>query len=100
MNLPTVSLLPLYEGARECVRSGYCCKQAPCPFGTWNEEKHQCTHLVKGEDGRYECGIIEEIVTKPGWQFSPAFGAGCCSPMNTDRQKILRDRHDRTKSGG
>lgn len=73
-----------------CVRSGYCCKKAPCGFGDWNAEKTQCKHLETGTDGRYQCGIAAEIVKDPTWVFSPAFGAGCCSPMNSDRQGIIR----------
>ncbi len=84
--------LPLYPGAKPCVRSGYCCKQAPCAFGKWSELKHQCEHLQKDEEGRYECAIYDEIVDKPGWEFNPAFGAGCCSPLNSDRDKIEADR--------
>ena len=32
--------------ARPCVRSGYCCKQAPCPFGEWDRDKNQCKYLI------------------------------------------------------
>ena len=82
--------LPLYEGAKPCVRSGYCCKQSPCQFGQWNEEKHQCDHLVT-QNNQYHCNIADEIMSRPGWEMNPAFGAGCCSPFNTDRQEILKN---------
>lgn len=85
-----MTLLPLYEGAKPCVRSGYCCKKSPCQFGQWNEEKHQCDHLGI-ENGQYKCNIIDEIITKPGWEINPAFGAGCCSPLNSDRLRILKN---------
>lgn len=90
--------LPLYEGARMCVRSGFCCKQAPCPFGTWSEEKHQCIHLQF--NGKYECGIFDEIVNRSQkeWEIAPAFGAGCCSPLNSDRQAIIRRMREATSS--
>jgi len=40
---------------------------------------------------RYTCGIAEEIMTKPGWELSPAFGAGCSSTLfNADRDRIIR----------
>lgn len=87
--------LPLYPGARQCVRSGFCCKQGPCPFGTYDEVAKQCIHLKKDKDGRYECGIYEQIVGSPGWEFAPAFGAGCCSPFNEDRQRIIKEAIDR-----
>ncbi len=77
--------------AKMCVRSGFCCKQAPCGFGEWNAAKTQCMHLGTGVDGRYQCGIAEEIVKDSSWVVSPAFGAGCCSPMNSDRQRIIRE---------
>lgn len=69
-----------------CVRSGFCCKQAPCPFGKWNQAETQCAHLVGDRIGRYACGIHDEILGQPGADDCPAFGAGCCSPLNTDRR--------------
>ncbi len=69
-----------------CVRSGFCCKQAPCPFGKWDEEKKQCAYLEGSVIGRYACGIYDEILGKPGAELCPAFGEGCCSPLNTDRR--------------
>ena len=61
-----MTLLPLViiDGvtAKPCLRSGYCCKQAPCPFGTWDDEAHQCVHLQRGADERYQCGIADQIV--------------------------------------
>jgi hypothetical protein len=81
--------LPLYPGARPCVRSGFCCKQAPCGFGKWNDAKTQCAHLEHGTDGRYVCAIVDDIMKDPTWVVSPAFGAGCCSPMNLDRRQII-----------
>ena len=78
--------------AKMCVRSGFCCKQAPCGFGEWDAAKKQCKHLGQDDDGRYQCNIADQIVKDPTWVFSPAFGAGCCSPLNSDRQRIIRDR--------
>lgn len=78
-----------------CVRSGFCCKQHPCPFGEWDDAGEQCKHLL--EIGRlarntpvYECGIYSEIIDQPGAEISPAFGAGCCSPLfNHNRARII-----------
>jgi hypothetical protein len=77
--------LRLHPGAGPCIRSGWCCKQAPCPFG----EGKPCNHLVEIGGGRYECGIADWIVTQPGWEEAPAFGAGCCSSLNPDRARLL-----------
>ena len=77
-----------------CVRSGFCCKQSPCGFGKWNAAKTQCEYLVGDNPGEYSCGIAEQIVNSGDstWTLSPAFGAGCCSTLNTDRLRILRER--------
>lgn len=88
--------LPLYPGAKPCVRSGYCCKKAPCAFGTWDENLKQCKHLQKDVEGQYECAIYEEITGKEFWELNPAFGAGCCSPLNSDRQRIIQEAANRS----
>lgn len=84
--------LPLAEvdglKARPCLRSGYCCKQGICSFGEWDSAKGQCSHLGGEKPGEHYCMIAEYIVTCPGWDFSPAFGAGCCSPGNPDRKGL------------
>lgn len=74
-----------------CVRSGFCCKKAPCPYGEWNAEKTQCKELVGDRPGEYACGIIDRIKTYPGWEIVPAFGGGCSSTLfNPDRDAVLR----------
>jgi hypothetical protein len=83
--------LPLWPGAQSCVQSGYCCTVAPCPFGTWDAERHQCAHLAEPDTaGRRACAIYADILGKAGWELAPAFGAGCCSPLNSRRREILR----------
>ena len=73
-----------------CLRSGFCCKQAPCPFGKWDAGKHQCAFLEGDVPGNYRCGIYSEIVKDPRSGMSPAFGAGCSSTLfNDDRTKVL-----------
>lgn len=92
-------MLPLYEGAQPCVGSGFCCKKVPCPFGESKSPVDKgCIHLkeVEKKDGeqqqRYTCGIYSWIIKQPGWEFSPAFGAGCCSSLfNPDRDAIIRE---------
>lgn len=84
--------LAVEYGAQPCVRSGFCCKQAACGFGEYDQAGGQCKHLGRDDAGQYTCLIAEQIVQDPTWVISPAFGAGCCSTMNTDRQEILRSR--------
>jgi hypothetical protein len=80
---------------RPCVGSGLCCKTAPCPFGTWDQERRQCAYLEAAceVDGTtiYRCGHYETISRQPGANISPAFGAGCCMPLfNSNRARIVR----------
>lgn len=80
---------------RPCVRSGHCCKQGPCAFGTWDADKKQCAHLLVEREIApgveiHACAIHEKIVGQPGAEISPAFGAGCCQPLFNDaRNRIL-----------
>lgn len=75
--------------------SGYCCKQAPCPYGKAAPGARRCVYLVIWEQSdtetpRYRCEKYAEIQKQPGSWVSPAFGAGCTSPLgNTARQQIL-----------
>ena len=90
--------LPIFQS---CVGSWFCCHQAPCPFGSWDEEKHRCVHLVEitANDEiypRFGCGIYEQIIKLPGAEVAPAFGAGCCSSLfNPDREAIKRENEER-----
>lgn len=84
--------MPLWEGAVPCVHCGHCCKVRACGFGKWDREKERCAFLVKKDDGTYDCGKFEEIINGKdrSWRVAPAFGAGCCSTWNSDRQALLR----------
>ena len=73
-----------------CVRSGFCCKQSPCPFGEWDEQAKQCAFLEGDIPGGYACGKFDEIKDHPRAKESPAFGSGCCSGLNEDRLEILK----------
>lgn len=90
-----------------CVGSGFCCKRAPCPFGTWDDAAHQCASLVPwtgdaltdadGPVPRYRCAKHDEIVKHPLAHIAPAFGAGCCQPMfNVERNRIVRALRNRS----
>lgn len=85
-----------YARARPCVGSGFCCKQAPCPYGERDPVSGWCVHLVPWEGDtlgvpRYRCGRYEYIRARPFADVVPAFGAGCCSPLFNDaRDRIVR----------
>ncbi len=72
-----------------CIRSGYCCKQGPCPFGRWDEAAQQCAYLEGDTEGEYACGIYDEIIKHPDAALSPAFGTGCSSSLNPVRIRML-----------
>jgi hypothetical protein len=76
-----------------CVRSGYCCRQAICPFGEWDTGLQRCKYLAGSIPGRFSCDRYDEIVAGApgnGADLSPAFGAGCCSPLNSDRIALVQ----------
>jgi hypothetical protein len=78
------------------VRSGYCCKVRPCGFGeATSESDRACKYLEVEREVLgvpiYRCGRYEYIKAQPGWELSPAFGAGCSSTLfNTDRDRVIR----------
>lgn len=83
-----------------CVRSGFCCKKRPCQFGEVTSPTNLACRFLEQLPGeghpRYACGRYDYIIQQPGWEWNPAFGAGCCSPLfNTDRELILLE--DRLK---
>ena len=76
-----------------CLRSGYCCKKAPCPFGQpISIDNLGCKFLGGDSPGKYYCQKYDEIqagMPDNAADMSPAFGAGCSSPLNTDRLNLL-----------
>lgn len=80
-----------------CVRSGWCCRQVVCPFGTWDPELRQCAHLVGPGPGQYACGIHDQIAGQPHAKLVPAFGAGCHMPLNIDRAVVHLQEHGEIK---
>lgn len=81
-----------------CLASGFCCHQVPCTHGeSISPSEPACRFLVPWEvppgpalkAPRYRCGKAEEIMRDPTAHVTPAFGAGCCSPLfNEERQAI------------
>lgn len=78
-----------------CVRSGFCCKQAPCSAGEVTSETDQaCKFLEVDREVQgvliYRCGKHEEITARPGYGMLPMFGSGCSSTLfNEGRQRVL-----------
>ena len=82
--------LKLVKGAKECLRCGWCCKRCSCGHGKYVNAEWKCGNLVDNRDGTFSCGIHQGIIDLPPeeWIIIPAFGAGCCSPMNGDRKNL------------
>jgi len=93
-------LKELSEGMKiqPCVQSGFCCTQAPCTYGEWNEDKSACKHLSEpneiGQRGCEKYDWIKENV--PGYEYYPAFGAGCSSTIGNEmRQEVIKKLNKR-----
>ena len=94
--------IPLESKPRPCLKSGFCCTLSPCAYGEWNEDKSACKHLGAPNDiGQRDCGKFQWIIDNvPNWQFYPAFGAGCCSPIgNTIRNNIGKTIMSKKENG-
>lgn len=82
---------------RECYRSGFCCTKAPCPYGeSVSETEPRCKHLVVESEPAggvvlHACAIKDEIDKDPDSVWSPAFGAGCCSPLFNEQRARNRN---------
>ena len=69
-----------------CLRSGFCCKVSPCPFGSGIP----CVYLKGAKPGEYYCEKYDEIQKDSSAHISPAFGAGCTATLfNIDRDTLL-----------
>ena len=78
--------------ARPCIGSGFCCKQAmcivgvkvhglisgPCPSLVFDGERHWCGEVQKAQESKKQ-EMIDGL----------SIGAGCCSPLNSDRREML-----------
>ena len=73
-----------------CVRSGFCCRKSPCPFGSVDESLGYCKHLSFDERDVASCLNYSEIIKDKSSSFSPAFGFGCCMSLgNSYRDEII-----------
>jgi hypothetical protein len=74
-----------------CLRSGYCCKKAPCPYGkSISDTNLACRYQGGDKPGEYFCKKYNEIILDETSWISPAFGSGCSSPLNSDRLQIKK----------
>jgi len=62
----------------------HCCTQGVCPFGAWDRGRQCCAFLTV----EMQCALYREIKDLLGARLSPAFGAGCSSPVG----KTMRGR--------
>jgi len=71
-----------------CVRSGFCCKQAPCIHGkAISPANSACKYLVGDRPGYYSCGIYDWIVANDSFH---TFNTGCSSTLfNDDRDEVI-----------
>ena len=79
---------------RPCVNCGWCCMKVPCSFGE-RGENGWCKFLKKKEGDKldtYICAEFDNIRQHPGSRIEPAFGAGCCASLNTQRRNIIQER--------
>jgi len=75
--------------ARPCVGCGYCCLVARCATGqsyelitTGKVSGPACPYLTHN-GARYRCAIADRLGE------ALAIGAGCSSPLNTERRRML-----------
>jgi len=72
-----------------CIGCGYCCMKSLCMLGSIKYGyKTPCPSLVL-KDGRYWCGEVlsADDERRPVIERDLAINAGCCSSMNTQRQR-------------
>lgn len=77
---------------RPCIGSGYCCKQAPCGVGLFLHGPVAPCPSLEFEGDRHWCGAVRnapDAEEKKRLVRELAIGAGCCSPLNGDRLRIL-----------
>ena len=80
---------------RPCVGCGYCCRKAQCTpsIRVYGIIPAGCPALYF-KDGRYWCQLADEEKKLPEdqrWASKyVAIGAGCCSPLNSDRVKVMK----------
>lgn len=72
-----------------CVGCGYCCKKALCALGSeLHGHELPCPSLFE-KGGRYWC---REAMKSDDVAQALYIGEGCCSSMNSDRQKMLEKK--------
>jgi hypothetical protein len=87
---------PCPEGiiTRPCIGCGYCCTKATCAIGVAYydlEATDRCPGL-RVVDGTYRCALADQYGDEL------AIGAGCCSPLNSERQARLQSKRGANNS--
>jgi hypothetical protein len=81
-----------------CVRSGFCCKNVPCAYGEPVPGERACRFLETERDlgggvTQYRCGRYDWIRENvEGWEWYPAFGAGCGSALFNEPREYVLDK--------
>lgn len=98
MNYTNTNLDPIGElnglPIQPCVKSGFCCKVAPCAYGEWNDTKTACKFLAEpNEIGQRDCLRYQYIIDNdPFHQYYPGFGAGCSYiTFNKERHQVIQN---------
>lgn len=73
---------------RPCVGCGYCCRESQCMIGiVCYGLKDVCPALYYDQHkAKYRCKLVE-VSTQAREQLY--IGAGCCSPLNSDRRAFV-----------
>lgn len=77
----------------DCVRSGSCCRKAPCPVAAARGEAYgqRCSYLVGDVPGEFACQLAldgdKELIASVG-----IGSTGCSDPRNMDRLTAGRSR--------
>ena len=70
----------------ECVRCGYCCKEAPCVHGSGSP----CLYLVQ-QGAIYSCSLVLTAAEeeKEYYEIDLDIGGGCVRAYNEDRKEMI-----------
>jgi|OpeIllAssembly_1097287.scaffolds.fasta_scaffold00035_23 hypothetical protein len=69
---------------RPCLGCGYCCREARCLLGisTYGFGAGRTCPALHREGGIWRCALANV------YHYELAIGEGCCSPLNSDRQRL------------
>ena len=84
---------------RACIGCGYCCRAAQCGLSVRVYGHVEICPALVYHDERYWCSLVERArgPLKDDLVSELAIGAGCCSPLNSDRKNIPRPRPEQIR---